>query len=59
MWQAANQARHFAFAKSDAVIEAETDGCFPFAFEVSRLSLASSHVLDRCSSFVVSVVDSL
>jgi hypothetical protein len=36
MWQASNQARRFAYAKSDAVIESETDGCFPFAFEVSR-----------------------
>jgi hypothetical protein len=59
MWLPANQARHFAYAKSDAVIESETDGCFPFAFEVSRLSLACSHVLDRCSSLVVSVVDFL
>jgi hypothetical protein len=59
MWQAANHPGRFAYAKSDAVIESETDGCFPFAFEVSRLSLVCSHVLDRRSSFVVSVVGSL
>jgi hypothetical protein len=57
MWQAADQAYRFAHAKSVAVIELEANGCFPFVFDVSRLSLASSQVLDRCSSFVVSVVD--
>jgi hypothetical protein len=30
---------------------------FHLYLDVSRLSLASSHVLDRCPSFVVSVVD--
>jgi hypothetical protein len=59
MWQAADQAYRFGYAKFDAVIESETGGCCPFAFEVSRLLLACSHTLDRRSLSVVSVVGSL
>ena len=38
MWQAADQAYRFGYAKFDAVIESETDGCFPFAFEVPSIA---------------------
>jgi hypothetical protein len=37
MWQAADQAYRFAYAKSVAVIELEANGRFPFVFDVSRL----------------------
>ena len=46
MRQAADQAYRFVYSKSVAVIESEANGCFPFVFAVSRLSLACGHVLD-------------
>jgi hypothetical protein len=40
MWLGAEQANRFAYAKSFGVIESEANGCFPFVFDLSRLSLA-------------------